>query len=146
MYKLVFPAFVLMTINVFGQATPPPQPPPQQERPDFIVTVQMGTDTLKNGTITVKLTEQTTEEMKQAMASPNYTVMLTPRGDCGQLNLSETTATGFTVKQKGAAVSKGIFDYVVYVKQKRPMMPMRPKPPGAPQPPASPNAQPPAQQ
>ena len=148
MRKLLFPALVLITFNAIGQVAPPPpvgtpsQPP--GERPEFIVAVQMGTDTLKNGEVTVNLTEQTTEEMKQAMANPNYTVMLTPRGDCGSLNLAETTATGFKVKlQKGSASYKGIFDYVVYAKQKRPLMPMRPKPPVPPAPPANGQPQPP---
>jgi hypothetical protein len=152
MRKLLFLPIVFMALNAFGQAAPTPPPAagappmnPQQQmqqqqmmdRPDFIVTVQMGTDTLKNGEISVPLTEQTITEMKQAMANPNYTVMLTPRGECGPLNLVSTNPNSFIVKeQKGT--SKGIFDYIVVVKQKRPLMPARPQRPGMPGMPGAP--------
>jgi len=127
-----------MTLNVFGQVaatqSQAPQPSPNQQQggmgPVFIVAVQMGTDTLKKGDDTVKLTEETLMEMKQAMASPDYTVILNPRGDCGQLSLVKTTAGNFIVKQQKNPVSSGgIFDYVVFAKQRRPMMPMHPHPP-----------------
>ncbi len=147
MRKIFFASFIAMAFNTFGQVAPPTGAPPSQppgERPEFIVAIQMGTDTLINGEVMVKLTEQTTEEMKQAMANPNYTVVLTPRGDCGSLSLAETTTAGFKVKlQKGSASSKGIFDYLVYAKQKRPLMPMRPKPPVPPPAPANGQPQPP---
>jgi hypothetical protein len=137
MRKLLFSPLLFMAVNAFGQAAPtppPPQPgPPQME---FIVPVQMGTDTLKNGKVTVAISPQTMDEMKQAQASPDYVVMLTPKGDCGALSLGETTDKGFVVKeQKGSGSSSGIFEYVMYVKQRRPARPSRPMmPPGMPQP------------
>jgi hypothetical protein len=147
MRKLLSSLFVLCTLHVFGQVTTPQsqpqQPPPNQQQPPpgggptFIVAVQMGTDTLKNGKVVVKLADETLQEMKQAMASPDYTVMLTPRGECGQLNVIEKTAATFTIKQqKGSATADGIFDYIIFVKQRRPMMPMHPHPPAPQQPPA----------
>lgn len=138
MRNLLFSSLILMTFNVIGQVAPPAPPmPPQFERPDFIVAVQMGTDTLRKEEDSVRLTDQTVEEMKQAMANPNYTVIFTPRGDCGQINLVKTSATSFIIKQQKGSSSKAIFDYIVYAKQKRPMMPMRPHP-MPPQPPKAP--------
>lgn len=138
MRNLLFLPLVLMTLNIFGQQAAPTSPPQnrQWDGPIFIVTVQIGTDTLKNGIDTVKLSDETVMEMKQSMASPDYVVTLTPKGDCGQLNLAETNANNFIVKaQNGSTASQGIFQYTVIVKQRRPMMPMRPFRPH-PQPPA----------
>ena len=146
MRKLLLAPLVLLALNVVGQA-PAPTPampnPMMQQGPEFLVPVQMGTETLQEGKDTVKLTEQTLTEMKQAMAQPNYVVMLTSRGESGQVNLVATTPNYFLVKgTKGNS-----FDYVMFVKQRRPMMPMRPQRPMPTQQPA--NAQPaapPAQQ
>jgi hypothetical protein len=135
MRKLLFFPLVFIAANVLGQVAPPPPgaPPQNGMQPEFIVTVQIGTDTLKNGKDTVKLAPQTLMEMKQAMANPNYVVMLTPRGECGQLSLVETREKYFLVRElKGSGPGNAMFDYTVVVKQKRPMMPMRPMPPQPP--------------
>ena len=86
MRKLLIPSLVLITMNAFGQNTAPmPGPPPA---PIFVVPLQMGTDTVRNGIDTVKLTDITISEMTDAIADSNYNVVLTPRGDCGQLKTS----------------------------------------------------------
>ena len=141
MRKLLFFPIVLLAFNGMAQvAPPPPQPGPPQggmAMPEFIVPVQMGTDTLKNGKATVIITPQSMDEMKQGMALPDYVVMLTPKADCGALSLGETTDKNFVVKeQKGSGSSNGIFQYVMYAKQRRPARPGRPQMAPAPQPPA----------
>jgi hypothetical protein len=151
MRKLLFSPILLLAFNAIAQvAPPPPHPGPPgggMQMPDFIVPVQMGTDTLKNGKVTVTLTQQTLDEMKQGMASPDYIVMLTPVGDCGTLSLAEMSDKSFEVKeQKGSGASNGIFQYEMIVKQKRPSRPGRPNmppqvQPGQPQPPPPPQGQ-----
>jgi len=137
MRKLLISPFLFLAFTAFAQQAPPPQlpqqgPPPPQN--DFIVPVQMGTDTLKNGKATITVTQQTMDEMKQALASPDYVIMLTPVGDCGPLTLAEKNNNSFVVKeQKGAGTSKGIFQYIMYVKQRRPQRPGRPLLPQPPQ-------------
>jgi hypothetical protein len=131
MRKLLFSCLVLMTLNVFGQDgfIPPP-------RPTYIVTLQMGTDTIKNGLDTVSLSEDALSEMNEVMADTNFTVTLTPRGDCGQLNLMKTNSRYFIVKQQGGVSPKALFDYVLFCKQNRPLRPGRPPMlPGHPVPP-----------
>lgn len=149
MRKLLFSPILLLAFNAIAQVSPPPQPGPVQamQMPEFIVPVQMGTDTLKNGKATVTLTPQTLDEMKQGMASPDYVVILTPKGDCGVFYLDETKPDSFIVKREsGSVLSKPIFDYVVYVKQKRPARLGRPMPPMPPVQGAQQPAPPPAQQ
>lgn len=132
MNRLLFSISILLTLNTFGQVAPPqnPQPTPPPSALNFIVAIQMGTDTLKSGEVTVKLTEEAMMEMKQAMASPDYTVLLTPRGSCEPLNLLKIAPDSFIIKGQKGYTPAGIFDYVVFVKQRRPMMPVRPRPPG----------------
>lgn len=144
MRKLMFSPLLFMAVTALGQAAPPPPPQPGPSQMEFIVPVQIGTDTLKNGKVTVAISEQTMDEMKQAQASPDYVVMLTPKGECGSLSLGETNDKGFVVKeQKGSGSANGIFEYVMYVKQKRPQRPSRPMmPPGMPQPPQAGQQQP----
>ena len=138
MRKLLLSPILLLAFNAMAQVAPPQAPPPgapqgpqgPPQMPEFIVPVQIGTDTLKNGRATVTITRQTLDEMKQSMASPDYVVMLTPVGDCGALSLSEMTDKSFEVKeQKGSGSSKGIFQYEMIVKQKRPARPGRPSMP-----------------
>jgi len=135
MRKILFSPILLLALNAFGQAAPPPPQPGQpqgpMQMPDFIVPVQIGTDTLKNGKATVTLSQQTLDEMKQSMASPDYVVMLTPTGECGPLTVAERNANSFVVKeQKGSGTANGIFQYMMIVKQKRPARPGRPMPMG----------------
>jgi hypothetical protein len=131
MRKLLFFFPILLTINALGQVSSSPALQQEGLGPVFIVPVQMGTDTLKNGADTIRLTDETLMEMKQALASPGcYTVTLTPRGTCGPLNLAKITARYFIVKPQGSASSDGFFDYVLFSRQKRPMMPVRPRSPG----------------
>jgi hypothetical protein len=75
--------------------------------------------------------------MRQGMAEQDYVVMLTPTGECGSLALAERSDKSFTVKEgKGTGSEKGIFQYVLYVKQHRPQRPGRPSmPPQMGQPP-----------
>jgi hypothetical protein len=134
MRKLLFSPILLLAFNAMAQVTPPPPPPGQppggMQMPEFIVPVQIGTDTLKNGKATVTITQQTQDEMKQGMASPDYVVMLTPVGECGSLTLAEKNDKTFVVKeQKGSGSSNGIFQYEMIAKQKRPARPGRPMPP-----------------
>lgn len=126
MRELLSLSFLLLTLNVFGQAEHPAPPP----HPVFVVPLQMGRDTLKNGKDTIRLSEITVSEMNETVADTNFTVMLTPRGDCGQLNLMKTTSRYFIVKQQTGTSMQPIFDYVVFAKQSRPWMPERPHPPG----------------
>jgi hypothetical protein len=152
MSKLLLSPLVLLAINAFAQSTPPPMPKPQPppEQPDYIVPVQMGTATLINGKDTVFLDTKTLAEMKRGMATLPFTVVLTPKGDCGQLNLFETKDKYFIVKlQKGATTTNGKFDYVVFASQKRPLMappPMPRQPPMGMGQPGSDQQQPPMQQ
>ena len=154
MRSLFLSSLVLMTLNVFSQVTPakqpaPPMPPAKFERPEFIMVVQMGTDTMKNIEDTVKIEKQVAKQMKHGMMSPNYIVMLTPVGDCRQLNLIKTDSSYFIVRQqKGSEKSKGIFNYVVYSKRTRPQMPMHsvPIPPQKPMAPKQQTPPPPPKQ
>jgi hypothetical protein len=124
MRKLFIPFLALIAMNALGQNAPrKPMPPPP---PVFVVALQMGTDTVKNDIDTVKLTRITISEMKEAAADSNYTVMLTPRGNCGQLNLMKTKSHYFIVKQQSGLSPKAIFDYIVYSRQSRPWMPPMP--------------------
>src|ERR1700722_8154407 len=108
MRKLLFFPLALMALNVLGQSGTE-----QPWRPEFIVPVQIGIDSLKNGKANVALTNETRDEMKDAQASPDYVVILTPKGDCGALNLVETKEAFFAVKeQKGSTSPNGIFNYV----------------------------------
>ncbi len=153
MRKLLFSPILFLAFNAIAQVAPPPAhpggppSPGGMQMPDFIVPVQIGTDTLKNGKATVTISQQTLDEMKQGMASPDYVVMLTPVGDCGALSLAEISDKSFEVReQKGSGSSKGIFQYEMIVKQKRPARPGRPNmppqaQPGQPQLPAPPTPQ-----
>lgn len=125
MRKLLFLPLVLFAINVFGQTEVPPPGMPDLH---FIVAVQIGTDTIKNGIDTVKLTEETIMEMSKAMADSNYVVTLTPIGNCGPLNLVKITPSSFIVKEQNSLSGIQLFDYIVFAKQKRPMMPVHPRP------------------
>jgi len=141
MRKLLLSPLVLLALNVCGQApqTTPMQPaqvqpggPPGMVQPEYIVALQTGTETLKDGKDTIHLSDQSVAEMKQAMAKPDYTVMLTPRGETGQINIIETKEKYALVKAAKGASKEGSFDYVIFVKQRRPMMPPRPQRPPMP--------------
>jgi|GEM_PF-6287959 len=128
MRKLLFLPLLLLTLNVLGQQSNIPPPPPPLV---FVIAVQMGTDTVKNGIDTVRLVEATISEMNEAVADTNYTVIMTPRGDFGQFALIKTTRFYFIIKEQGGSSPKPVFDYVVYAKQTRPWMPMQHRrPPG----------------
>lgn len=123
MRKLLLSSLVLISLHAFGQDDAPQTPPPM---PTFFVTIEMGTDTLKNGIDTVRLSEDALSEMNEAAADTNFSVIFTPRGDCGQLNLMKTTFKYFIVKEQGNSSPRAIFNYIITVKQNRPMMPPRP--------------------
>lgn len=127
MRKLLFLPFVLFTLSVLGQQQAAFEPSP----PTFIVTLQLGTDTVRNGIDTVKLTEETVSEMSESDADTNYVVTLTPKGDCGLLSLLKLNRYYFIIKQEGEAASKAVFEYIVFAKQPKPWMPMQPPHPPA---------------
>lgn len=128
MRKFLFLPLILMAATLFGQQVNPTAVPTP---PTFIVAIQMGTDTIKNGMDTVKLSDDALSEMNASLADSNYTVMLTPRGDCGQLNLFKINHYNFIVKEQGNTPMKAVFDYILYAKQPRPWTPTQPhRPPG----------------
>ena len=140
MRKLLFSPLVLLALNTFGQMVQPsaPQTGPEQKAPlppDINVTIQIGTDTLKNGTDTVKFSPGTLEGMQRSKITVSYIVMLTPIGECGQLSVAQKKEKYFIVKQqKNSGSLKASFDYMVTIKQTKPPRPQRPQmPPPPPQ-------------
>ena len=125
MRKLLFSSLVLLTLHAFGQDAPT-----QPEMPTFIVPMQLGVDTLKNGIDTVIMSEDVVSAMNEDMVSPNYTIMITPTGDCGQVNLIKSTLYYFIVKLQNGSTPKGVFNYIVYARLRKPMMIVHPNPPG----------------
>jgi len=117
MRKLLVLSLILTGFTVFGQQQALPLP-------IFIVTPAMGTDTIKYGLDTVRLAEDVISQMNESATDTNYTVVFTPKENCGQLSLCKITRFYFIVKQQQGALPKAVFDYVLFAKQSRPWMPM----------------------
>ena len=123
MRKLLVLSLILIAFNVFGQQQQTAGAP---ALPGFVVTLEIGTDTVRNGIDTVKLTDQTITEMNEAASDTNYVVMLTPIRNCGSLSLIKTNRFYFIIKEQSGASPKAAFDYVVFTKQSRPFIPIPP--------------------